>query len=261
MDSPTRLPAVFIGHGSPMNTLEHNRYTQAWHDFGRSIATPRAIVAISAHWYVNATAVTAMERPKTIHDFSGFPRELSEFEYPAAGDPGLAHEIAGLLSPTAVHLDNREWGLDHGTWSVLAHMFPKADVPVVQLSIDATLEPDDHVQIGRKLAPLRDQGVLIVASGNVVHNLRRIQWDQPETGFDWNVEFDQQARTLMTERPTDIGSLATHRHYRNAAPTPDHLIPLYYIAGLAAAADTTAQVMLGGSVMGSLSMTSFEVAA
>ncbi len=255
------LPAVFIGHGSPMNTLENNRYTQSWHDFGRSIPRPKAILAVSAHWYINATAVTAMAKPKTIHDFFGFPDALFAYQYPAAGDPELAARIVDVAKPTWVGADNDSWGLDHGTWSVLAHMFPDADVPVLQLSIDASKPAEYHVQLGAALAPLRSEGVLVVASGNVVHNLGRIQWGDPDGAFDWAVEFDETARQLMTERPGDIAELVAHRHYRLAAPTPDHLLPLFYIAGLAAAADTTAEVLIGGYQMGSLSMTSYTVAA
>ena len=258
--SPTRMPAVFVGHGSPMNALEHNRYTQAWHDFGRSVPKPSAIVAISAHWFINAAAVTAMAWPKTIHDFFGFPDELFAFQYPASGAPELAGEIAELVKPIWIGQDTDSWGIDHGTWSVLAHMFPDADVPVIQLSVDATKSWDDHVALGAALAPLRDHGVLFMMSGNVVHNLRRIRWDSPEGAFDWAHEFDQDARTIMTERPADIGSLEHHEHYPLASPTPDHFLPLLYLAGMAAAAGTTAEVLVGGYAYGSLSMTSFTVA-
>ena len=255
------MPAAFVGHGSPMNTLEHNRYTEAWHAFGRSIPRPRAILAISAHWYVRGTAVTAMERPRTIHDFGGFPDELFAVEYPAAGSPELAELVAEIVEPTAVAKDTGQWGLDHGTWSILVHMFPEADVPVVQLSIDGTKSAEEHVRLGAALAPLREQGVLVLGSGNVVHNLSRIQWGSPEGAFDWAVEYDEAARALMAERPGDVASLERHPRHELAAPTPDHLIPLYYLAGLAAAADTTTEVLVGGYAMGSLSMTSHVLAA
>lgn len=255
------MPAVFVGHGSPMNTLEHNRYTDAWSAFGRSLPTPRAILAISAHWYVNATVVTAMERPKTIHDFYGFPDELFAVQYPAPGDPGLADEIAELVKPTWVGRDLDSWGLDHGTWSILAHMFPAADVPVVQLSIDASKSPDYHVALGAQLAALRDRGVLVVASGNVVHNLRRIDWGSPDGAFDWAREFDEAAGELMAQRPQDIASLVQHRHYAAASPTPDHLLPLFYVAGMAAAADATTEQLISGYAYGSLSMTSHVLTA
>lgn len=254
------MPAVFVGHGSPMNTLEHNRYTQAWNEFGRSVPRPRAILAISAHWYINATAVTAMAQPRTIHDFFGFPDELFAVRYPAPGDPGLAAEVAELAKPTWVGQDTDSWGLDHGTWSVLAHMFPNADIPVVQLSIDANKSFDEHVQLGAALAPLRERGVLIVGSGNVVHNLQRIQWSNPEGGFDWALEFDEAAREIMTERPGDIASLAGHRHFHLAVPSPDHFLPLLYLAGLAVAAERPAELLIGGYAMGSLSMTSYQLA-
>ncbi len=220
--APARTPAVFIGHGSPMNTLEHNRYTQAWHDFGKSISKPKAILAISAHWYTRGTAVTAMARPKTIHDFGGFPDELFAVQYPAVGNPELAAMVAEFVKPTRV-VQDQAWGLDHGTWSVLNHMYPDADVPVVQLSIDATMKADEHVQLGAALAPLREQGVLIVGSGNVVHNLSRIQWGSAEGAFDWAEEFDEHARTIMTERPQDIAGISSQRQYRLAAPTLEHL--------------------------------------
>jgi len=255
----TRTPAVFIGHGSPMNTLEHNRYTEAWHDFGRSIPKPSAILAISAHWYINGTAVTAMRTPRTIHDFYGFPDELFAVEYPAPGDPQLAAEIAELVQPTSVEQDQDSWGLDHGTWSVLAHMFPEADVPVVQLSIDAGKTLAEHIALGEALAPLRDRGVLILASGNVVHHLGRIQWGSPDGAFPWAKEFDDAARVVMADPAGDLASLERHPSYSFAAPTPDHFLPLAYVHGLARAAGTAADVLVGGHAFGSISMTSWVV--
>jgi len=255
-----RMPAVFIGHGSPMNTLEHNRYTEAWHDFGRSIPKPSAILAISAHWYINATAVTAMQSPPTIHDFYGFPPELFAVQYDAPGDPQLADDLVELVKPTWVGKDQDSWGLDHGTWSVLTHMFPEADVPVVQLSIDAGKSLDEHVALGRALAPLRDRGVLILGSGNVVHHLGRIQWGSPEGGFPWTKEFDDATRTVMADPTSDLGALTRHAHFSLAAPTPDHFLPLAYVHGLSQAAEQPADVLVGGYAYGSLSMTSFVVA-
>ena len=244
-----------------MNTLDHNRYTAAWAAFGAAVPRPLAILAISAHWYINATAVTAMDPPKTIHDFYGFPDELFAVEYPAPGDPELAAEVAEIAKPTWVGIDRDSWGLDHGTWSVLVHAFPDADIPVVQLSIDATKPFDYHVQLGAKLHQLRERGVLIVGSGNVVHNLRRIQWDQPDAGFDWARSFDESAVHMMTSSPGDVVGLQDHEAFELAVPTPDHFMPLLYLAGLAAAAGRPAQVLVDGYAMGSLSMTSYTLDA
>jgi len=253
------MPAVFVGHGSPMNALEQNRYTEAWSHFGTSIPRPRAIVAVSAHWYINATAVTAMAEPKTIHDFFGFPDELFAVRYPAPGSRELADEIADLAKPTWVGSDLDSWGIDHGTWSVLVHMFPDADIPVVQLSVDASKPFDYHVALGAQLAALRERGVLIVGSGNVVHNLGLLQWNQPEAAFDWALEFNEVAIDVMSSRPGDAAELQQHRHFQLVAPTPDHFIPLLYVAGLAGAAGKPAEVLIDGYAMGSLSMTTFTV--
>lgn len=255
------MPAVFVGHGSPMNALEHNRYTEAWASFASRTPRPRAILAISAHWYINATAVTAMSKPKTIHDFFGFPDQLFAVRYPAPGDTELVEEIVDLVKPTWVGRDLDSWGLDHGTWSVLVHMFPDADIPVVQLSIDGSKPFEYHVELGAKLAELRGSGVLIFGSGNVVHNLGMLEWGQPDVGFDWAREFNQTAIDLMATTPGKIADLRNHPHFRLAVPTPDHFMPLLYLAGLADAARTGADVLIDGYAMGSLSMTSFTLAA
>ncbi len=254
-------PAVFFGHGSPMNALEQNRYSSAWATFGRTISKPRAILVISAHWYGSISAVTAMARPRTIHDFYGFPQALFEVQYPAPGSPELAQEVADVVKPTHVGLDQDSWGIDHGTWSVLVHAFPEADVPVVQLSIQARLDFDSHFELGARLAPLRDRGVLIVGSGNIVHNLRALNWSEPELGFDWTRRFDDATRAVLTEKPANAAGLRSHPDFERSSPTPDHFIPLLYIAGLASSADSRLETLVDGYALGSLSMASYTLDA
>jgi 4,5-DOPA dioxygenase extradiol len=256
-----RMPAAFLGHGSPMNALETNRYTSAWRAFGAGVPRPRAILVVSAHWFVEVSAVTAMPRPRTIHDFFGFPQKLFEVQYPAPGDTSFAEEVAEIAKPAHVGLDHDSWGFDHGTWSVLVHAFPEADIPVVQLAIDARKDFHFHFELGARLAPLRERGVLVLGSGNVVHNLRAVDWSKTEVGFDWAHRFDDAARATMTGHPKDAPALRDHADYRLAAPTPDHFIPLLYIAGLASASKEVAQVLVDGYALGSLSMTSFTLEA
>lgn len=261
MEATTRMPAAFVGHGSPMNALEVNRYTSAWREFGASVPRPRAILVVSAHWFVNATAVTAMPRPRTIHDFYGFPQDLFDIEYPAPGLPELADEIAEIAKPTRVGADLDSWGIDHGTWSVLVHAIPDASIPVVQLSIDADKPAEYHLELGAKLARLRDSGVLIMTSGNIVHNLRAVDWSLTEDGFDWAQRFDESARELLLgSDPSGVLSLDGHRDYRNAVPTPDHFIPMLYLAGVASADERKdTEILVDGYSYGALSMTSYTV--
>lgn len=227
------MPAVFFGHGNPMNALEVNTYTEAWRRIGAALPRPQTILAISAHWYGPGTSVTAAESPRTIHDFGGFPRELYGVQYPAAGAPRLARRIRELLAPLPVTLDD-SWGLDHGTWSVLRHVYPAADVPVIQLSIDETLPAFRHFEIGRQLAPLREEGILILGSGNLVHNLHAYAWGRhTQEPYDWAVAFEQRARALMLNH--DFGPLIDYERLGGdavlSAPTPDHYLPLLYVLG------------------------------
>jgi 4,5-DOPA dioxygenase extradiol len=247
------MPVVFFGHGSPMNTLDRNQYTEAWRRIGESVPNPKAILCVSAHWYTEGTAVTAISRPKTIHDFYGFPQSLFDVQYPAPGEPKLAARVRELLAPLDVGLDE-SWGLDHGTWSVLKHAYPKADVPVVQLSIDGTRPPQFHYETGRRLAPLRDEGVLIAGSGNVVHNLRLMQRGGGQA-FGWAVRFNETIREALATRDhralIDFGKLGEDAQL--SVPTPEHYLPLLYIAALQGA-DEAMTFPVDGYDLGSISM-------
>jgi 4,5-DOPA dioxygenase extradiol len=228
------MPAIFVGHGNPMNAIAQNTYTAGWAAIGRSIPRPRAVLSISAHWYVSRCAVTANPVPPTIYDFGGFPQELYEVKYPASGSPELAQRVKEILSPLEVALDE-SWGLDHGTWSVLTHIFPRADIPVVQLAIDERHPPRFHHELGKRLAPLREEGVLIVGSGNLVHNLHTYAWGREGVhAYDWVVRFEQRVRELLLEG--DDASLVDYdvlgRDAMLSVPTPDHYLPLLYILGL-----------------------------
>jgi 4,5-DOPA dioxygenase extradiol len=236
-----RMPAIFFGHGSPMNALARNRYTEAWGAIGRAISRPKAILCISAHWYVAGTAVTANESPETIHDFGGFPAELFAMFYPAPGAPALARRVQDLLAPLPVKAAT-DWGFDHGTWSVLCHVFPGADIPVVQLSIDATKPARFHYEVGRQLGALREEGVLLAGSGNIVHNLRQYAWPSAATGageeaapYDWAQRWDANVAELL--QAGDHEALIDYRAQGRAAqlsiPTPEHYLPLLYIMGAA----------------------------
>lgn len=244
-----------------MNTLEDNGYTEAWRAFGTHLPRPTAILCVSAHWYFGATAVTAMARPRTIHDFYGFPQALFDFDYPAPGDPDLAGEIVELVKPEWVGLDRDQWGIDHGTWSVLAHLYPSADIPVLQLSINATRPLEYHLELAQRLAALRDKSVMVIGSGNVVHNLRRLQWSEPNLAYDWAQRFDDAVAEQLTKAPADILSVRNHADYPAAVPTPDHFVPLLYLAGLAAADDQQPEPLVRGHSMGSISMACYGLGA
>jgi len=254
MVSTARMPAVFFGHGSPMNALEHNRYTEAWRRIGTSMPKPKAILCVSAHWMTHGTAVTAMDKPRTIHDFGGFPQELFQVQYPAHGSPHLAARVRELLAPIDVQLD-QIWGLDHGTWSVLAHVFPDADVPVVQLSLKVSQPPSYHYDLGARLAPLRDEGVLIVGSGNVVHNLGRIQWAEDAKPYNWAERFNETVRAHLAAREhrplIDYLSLGDDAHL--SVPTPEHYLPLLYIIA-AQGMNETVSLPVDGIELGSIGM-------
>jgi len=227
------MPALFLGHGNPMNALLRNRYTEAWAALAGSLPRPKAILAISAHWFVPETGVTVTAAPRTIHDFGGFPSELYQVKYPAPGDPGLARRVQRLLEPVSVRLDDR-WGLDHGVWAVLRHMYPRADVPVVELSIDDTRPASFHYELGKRLAPLREEGVLIAASGNLVHNLRAYAWGrQGVEAFDWAVRFEVQARAMLLagEHAPLVDYETLGQDARLSIPTPEHYLPLLYAIG------------------------------
>jgi 4,5-DOPA dioxygenase extradiol len=257
-----RQPVVFFGHGNPMNALDKNTYTSAWSRVGTDFPRPRAILAISAHWYVPATLVTANQHPRTIHDFGGFPRALYEVQYPAPGDLGLAARVTELLTSYRATGDEG-WGLDHGAWSVLVHAYPEADVPVVQLSIDETLAPGQQFEIGSLLRPLRDEGVMIVGSGNIVHNLEAFAWGRhPAKPFDWAKRFEVRARELLLAR--EFGPLIEYESMgedaRLSAPTPDHYVPLLYAMGASDEGDRVS-FPVEGIDGGSISMLSVLFAA
>jgi 4,5-DOPA dioxygenase extradiol len=255
-----RMPAIFFGHGNPLNALARNEWTESWTQTGASMPRPRAILCVSAHWYLPATLVTVQERPRTIHDFGGFPRELYEVQYPAPGSSALARQIQELLAPVAVGLDTG-WGLDHGAWSVLCHVFPDADVPVVQLSLDETQPASFHYELGRRLAPLRDEGVLIAGSGNVVHNLHAYAWGRHVVEpLDWAVRFESRARELIAAGDHEplVNYESLGRDAALSAPTPDHYLPLLYVLG-ARRSDERVSFPVEGFDGGSISMLAVQI--
>ena len=229
----TRMPALFVGHGNPMNALSRNDWTRAWAELGARLPAPRAVLAVSAHWYLPGTRVTAMTAPRTIHDFGGFPRELFAVRYPAPGDPELARRVQQLLEPLPVQAD-QSWGLDHGTWAVLCHMYPQANVPVVQLSIDETQPASFHHEIGMSLRALREEGVLVLGSGDVVHNLHSYAWGRhPREPYDWALRFEAAVRRQLETRDTEalVNYLAGGEDAQLSVPTPEHFLPLLYVLG------------------------------
>jgi 4,5-DOPA dioxygenase extradiol len=254
------MPAIFFGHGNPMNAIEDNAYSQAWAAIGAQLPRPTAVLSISAHWYVPGTFVTSNPQPHTIHDFGGFPKALYEVSYPAPGDPSLAQRVQKLLAPLQVSADE-QWGLDHGTWSVLCHVFPNADVPVVQLSIDERDAPQAHFDLAGRLAPLRDEGVLVMGSGNVVHNLEAYAWGRhPAEPFDWALRFETTVSDLLARGDTqpliEYESLGSDALL--SIPTPEHYLPLLYIAALRRQGEPIA-FPVGGVDGGSVSMLSVRV--
>lgn len=253
-------PAIFFGHGNPMNAITQNSYTEAWTRIGSSIRKPRAILCVSAHWYIPTVAVTAMGRPPTIHDFGGFPRELFEVQYPAPGSPELADRVNELLGGD-VALDSEHWGLDHGTWSVLCHVFPDADVPVVQLSINEAEPAQFHYELAKKLAPLRDEEVLVMGSGNLVHNLHTYAWGRHDVEpFDWALRFEEKARSLITAGDHEplVNYESLGKDALLSAPTPDHYLPLLYVLGLKSDKDEVT-FPVEGFDGGSISMTAVQI--
>lgn len=232
-DNQAIMPVVFFGHGSPMNAIEENDYTRSLQKFGKSIPPPKAILCISAHWMTKGSWVTHMNQPKTIHDFYGFPQPLFDVQYPAPGDAKLADQIRELVKDPSIYADDSEWGLDHGTWAVLKHVYPEAKIPIIQLSMDMTQPIEFHYKLGEKLKSLRKQGVLIVGSGNIVHNLRKISWDENAPAHPLTVEFDNWVKQKINSKDHKalIHEALTTEAGKFSAPTPDHYYPLLYILG------------------------------
>jgi len=252
------MPALFVGHGNPMNAITDNEFSRGWREIGKSLPKPRAVLCVSAHWETRGTYVTAMQKPPTIHDFGGFPPELYEVQYPAPGSPALAGEAKEQVRSADVMLDF-EWGLDHGCWSVLRHMFPECDVPVIELSLDSTKPPRWHYDLARELAPLRKKGVIIAGSGNIVHNLGMVDW-RAQDGFDWAMQANETLKSLIAggegERLVDYRSLG--REVQMGVPTPEHYIPLLYAMGLREEAENVS-FFNDRTELGAISMTSFRV--
>lgn len=263
-----RMPALFVGHGTPMNAIEPTRYAQAWRALGALMPRPKAILCVSAHFLTRGLAVTAMTRPETIHDFGGFPQALFDVQYPAPGDPALAQRVADLLAPLPVYLDHQGgeqgWGLDHGSWGVLVHLYPEADIPVVQLSLDATQSSAWHLALARKLAPLRDEGVLVLGSGNIIHNLRLVQRHLDHGGYDWADRYSLRVRQALAAGDAQAVLAAMPEHdggvdAQHAVPTPDHFWPLLYTIGLHQPGEPISFPVQGLTFGGAIDMASVQV--
>jgi len=258
----SRMPVLFVGHGSPMYAIEENEFVQKWSSLGKNIQKPKAILAISAHWETRGTQVTAMSLPQTIHDFGGFPRELYEIQYPVPGNPALAEEVIRTVENSVVTADQK-WGLDHGTWSVLRRIYPEANIPVIQLSLDYNKSPKEHYELATELASFREKGVLIVGSGNIVHNLRRVAWDKTddeEFGFDWAIEANERIKQLIRDNNTQalIDYISLGKEVQMAVPTPEHYLPLLYALALKNENEDVS-FFNDKAVMGSLTMTSLQI--
>jgi 4,5-DOPA dioxygenase extradiol len=261
-NSTEKMPVLFLGHGSPMNAIEENQFVKEFRKLGTEIQKPNAILCVSAHWETRGTFVTAMEKPPTIHDFGGFPKELFDVQYPAPGSPSLAEETKNMVHKTAIGLDH-QWGLDHGAWSVIKHMYPLADVPVIQMSLDYSQPASYHFDLAGELATLRDRGVLIVGSGNMVHNLRMVAWDkldETEYGYDWAIEANKKMKQFILSGDSQplVNFKSQGKPFELAIPTPEHYLPLLYALALREKADTVS-LFNDKTIAGSLSMTSVKI--
>jgi 4,5-DOPA dioxygenase extradiol len=260
--STDKMPVLFLGHGSPMNAIEENEFVTGWRNIGYTIPKPRAILCVSAHWETRGTCVTSMQKPATIHDFGGFPCELFEVEYPAPGSPELAMETKSIIKKAIVELDDK-WGLDHGCWSVIKHLYPNADVPVIEMSLDYYQSPQHHYDLAKELSPLRDKGVLIIGSGNIIHNLRLVNWEkinEPGFGYDWALEANEKIKDfiLLNDHESLIDYKSQGKAFNLAIPTPDHFLPLLYSLALKKE-DEPVNIFNDKAVMGSLTMTSIKI--
>jgi 4,5-DOPA dioxygenase extradiol len=254
-----KMPVLFLGHGSPMNAIQETEFSKGWRTIGQKLPRPNAIVCVSAHWETKGTFVTAMEKPKTIHDFGGFPQALFDVQYPAPGSPSVARETKNTITKTEVGLD-QQWGLDHGCWSVVKHLYPDADVPVIQLSLDYTKGPQYHYELAKELSSLRNKGILIIGSGNIVHNLGIIDWQNQDQGFDWAIEANTRMKSYITSG--DYAPLINYstqgKAFQLSIPTPEHFLPLLYTLALKNEKDDVT-LFNDKTIMGSIAMTSVMI--